>query len=66
MFAEGYLVRINALPPDPDVSPPPTLDGLYWDKHDDPAWSTGVDELLPEPKLAGVSWVTPTFAADLP
>ncbi|MCE2494558.1 MAG: hypothetical protein J4F40_18505, partial [Alphaproteobacteria bacterium] len=21
------------------------LDGLYWDKHDDPAWSTGVDEL---------------------
>ena len=31
------------------------LDGLYWDKHDDPAWSTGVDELLPESKLAGVS-----------
>ncbi|MCE2494557.1 MAG: hypothetical protein J4F40_18500 [Alphaproteobacteria bacterium] len=29
MFAEGYLVRINALPLDPDVSPPPTLDALY-------------------------------------
>ena len=55
MFAEAYLVRINALPPDPDVSPPPTLDGLYWDKHDDPAWSTDVDELLLESKFAGVS-----------
>ena len=29
MFAEAYLVRINALPPDPDVSPPATLDALY-------------------------------------
>ena len=29
MFAEGYLVRTNALPLDPDVSPPPTLDALY-------------------------------------
>ena len=30
------------------------------------AWGTGVDELLPESKLAGVSRVTPTFATDLP
>lgn len=29
MFAEGYPVRINALPPGPDVSPPPMLDALY-------------------------------------
>ena len=42
------------------------LDGLYWDKHDDPARSMSVDELLPEPKPAGVSRVTPTFATDLP
>ncbi len=42
------------------------LDGLHWDKHDDPAWSTGVDELLPESKLAGVSRVTPPFSVGLP
>ena len=31
------------------------LDGFYWDKHDDPAWSMDVDELLLESKFAGVS-----------
>ncbi len=33
---------------------------LYWAKHDDPAWSTGVEELLPGPRLVSDSKVTET------
>ena len=28
------------------------LNELYWDKHDDPDWSTAVVDLLPKPELA--------------
>ena len=28
------------------------LNELYWEKHDDPAWSTAVVDLLPKPELA--------------
>ena len=31
------------------------LNELYWEKHDDPEWSTAVDELLPGPELFNAS-----------
>ena len=31
------------------------LNELYWEKHDDPAWSKSVDELLPGPRLVSTS-----------